>query len=59
VVTDIFMYVNWVLSLSVLVVVVQAYIYLRKYMMDDKHDNMYITDGFVIVDEKRCKKGIT
>lgn len=56
-IVDIFDYVNWVLSLTILLVVIKSYIYLRMYLKDDRHDNNYITDCFVKVDEKRLDKG--
>ena len=46
-----------IISLSVLIIVVQSYLYLRGIMRTDNHDNLYITPLFVEVDEKRKKKG--
>ena len=46
-----------IISLSVLIIVVQSYLYLRGIMRTDNHDNLYITTLFVEVDEKRKKKG--
>lgn len=56
-ITQIFTYANWVLSLTVILLVIQSYIYLRKYLRDDRHDNNYITRTFETVDEKRMEKG--
>ena len=46
-----------IISLSVLIIVVQSYLYLRGIMRTDNHDNLYITPLFVEVDEKRKKNG--
>ena len=46
-----------IISLSVLIIVVQSYLYLRGIISTDNHDNLYITPLFVEVDEKRKKKG--
>ncbi|XP_067942165.1 DC-STAMP domain-containing protein 2-like [Watersipora subatra] len=54
---EILKYVNWILSLATFLVVIQSYSYLRKYLREDRHDNNYITEGFVTVDTKRCRKG--
>ena len=56
-IVTIFTYVNRVLSLTALLVVIQSYLYLRRYLCQDKHDNSYITEAFVKVDKKRSRKG--
>lgn len=56
-ITVVYTYISWVLSLTALFVVVQSYLYLKKYLKDDKHDNAYITDSFVAVDSRRSVNG--
>lgn len=50
-------YINIFLSLTVLILVIQSYLYLKKYLTKPKHDNQYINDAFSNVDNARRSKG--
>lgn len=45
--------VNYVLSLSLFLMFLQAYLYFRNYMAKDGYDNVYITKQFIELDKKK------